>query len=87
MIAAARTMGEEICGEIVVARGDATEVLDEVGEHAFDQVALAIGASIVGDRRLAAGAGFQRDVPPGRLQSIGVVDLVGDQPLNRAGGG
>ena len=45
--------GEEVSGELVVAGGDASEVL-EGAEGAFDPVALAIGLAVVGDRAACA---------------------------------
>ena len=45
--------GEEVSGELIVASGDAPEVL-EASEHALDQVALAIECAVVWYQRLAA---------------------------------
>ena len=76
---------QEVSGELVIAGGDATEVL-EPGEHALDQVALAIGGLAVGDRPAPAGSRWNDG--PGALigqepaKTIGVVGLVGDQALD-----
>ena len=82
--------GQEVVGELVVAGGDATEVL-EPAEGVLDQVAIAVSASVVGDLPLARdpawndrhGAGLTERA----AQAIGVVALVGQDVAGAAGAG
>lgn len=79
--------GEEVAGELVVARGDGAELL-ELAEEVLDQVARFVERFVVGPRRRAAalgrdhrqlaGGGERFDHP-----GIGVECLVGNQ---RVGG-
>ena len=80
--------GEEVSGELVVASGDATKVL-ESSEHALDEVTLAIGDDVMGDQGLTAGdrrnyrlSSVFGDEPP---EGIGIVGLVRDEPPQRPG--
>lgn len=81
---------EEVSGELVVARCDAPEIL-EPGEHAFDEVALAVGFAIMGNERLSPGDrrddGLDALLGEQASQSVGVIGLVGDQPFDWPGGG
>jgi hypothetical protein len=58
------------------------------GEHSFNQVALAVDRTIMGDLRLAPSArwddGFDAVLVKEGSQVIGVVGLVGNQPFNPA---
>ena len=73
--------GEEVSGELVVARGDATEVLELV-EEALDEIALSIEGAV--DRALPLAVALGRDVCSravigDQLQDgFGVVATVGD---------
>src|SRR4029453_3434607 len=75
--------GEEVSGELVVSRGDASEVF-EPAEHPFDEVAALIGAGIVGVGMLAGG--LWRDHRFGAAfgepgaQAARVVGTIGEQP-------
>ena len=51
--------GEEVSGELVVAGGDAAEVL-QLGEEPLDQVALAVEP--LAEARLPLSVVFERDV-------------------------
>ena len=42
MMAAARHSGDDVCRDIVIARGDALPIL-ETAEDVFEQVPLAVG--------------------------------------------
>src|SRR6202035_174786 len=44
---------EEVAGELVIAGGDPAKILEPT-EHPLDQIALAVGARVVGEQRLAA---------------------------------
>ena len=73
--------GEEVGGELVVAGGDATEVL-QLGEEPFDQIALTI--ELLTEARLPFPIGFGRDVGRSalfldqRADAISIVGLVGE---------
>ena len=76
--------GEESFGELVVACGDSSKVLEFV-EEALDQVAFAIEGVIAGPRGFAIGLwGNHRGDPPSREgvdQRIGVIGFVRQQGL------
>ena len=80
--------GQEVSGELVVACGDASEVL-QAAEHPLDPVALPVRRPIVRYERLASGNGrdhrlgplFRQEAP----ERVGVIGLVGDQSRNRTG--
>ena len=73
--------GEEVSGELVVARGDASEVFEFV-EEALDEVAPAIEAGI--DRALRFAVALCRDVGNGAVcgqefeDGVGIVTAVGN---------
>ena len=79
--------GEEVAGELVVARGDGAELL-ELAEEVLDQVARLVELFVVGarchaialgwDHRALAGGGKRLDHP-----GIGIERLVGDQRVSR----
>ena len=72
--------GEEVGSELVVAGGNAAEVL-QLGEEALDQVALAIEP--LAEARLPLAVALGRDVGRGTLlldqlpDTVGVIGLVG----------
>lgn len=77
---------QEGCGEFVVARGDASKVLD-ASEEAFDQIAVAVDMAIEGTLGKSIGAGRDNGLCAGRLdlrnEMIGIVALVRDDGLCR----
>ena len=79
---------EEVPCELVVAGCDTTEVF-ETSKHALDQVALAIEPFVIGEWLATAGGGWNDCLgalfSEKRSQTIGIVGLVGDQPLDRSG--
>jgi hypothetical protein len=79
-----------VSGELVVTRGDAPEVL-EPGEHALDQVSLAIGFPVMRNEGFSPGDGGNDGFNVALLevgsQAVGVVGLVGDQSLDWASSG
>ncbi len=72
--------GYEVCGELVVAGGNAAEVLEPT-EGVFDQVSVAIAGPVMADRAFAAGAARDHrhgaGLTNGSAQRIGVISLVG----------
>jgi hypothetical protein len=81
--------GQVISGELVVACGDAPEIL-EPGEHALDEISLAIGFSVMRNERFSPSAGrddsFNAALLEDSSEAVGVVGLVGDQSFDWAGG-
>lgn len=77
-----------VSGELVVAGGDAAEVL-ETAEHRFDPPAIFGAAFIVLDRSLSVASTWNdRDrtlVAQGVSKPVCVVTAVGDQPLHALG--
>ena len=80
--------GEKVPGQLVVSSGEAAEVL-ETPEHAFDEVALAIGHRVIRDRLFAAAEGrndrFGAQPCQSLAKAIGIVGLVGNQAADSAG--
>jgi hypothetical protein len=80
--------GVIVAGELVVAGGDASEVL-EPAEHALDAIALAVEGAVVRDGRGAAagrwddGAGAALGQPA--AQGVGVIGTIGQEMAERAG--
>lgn len=66
--------GEEVGGELVVAGGDAAEVL-QLGEEPFDQVALSVEP--FAEARFPAPVALRRDVGRGTLVLDQVADAIG----------
>ena len=64
--------GKEVGGELVVAGGDAAEVL-QLGEEPLDQVSLAVKP--LAEARLPFAIALWRDV--GRGDAVGIVGLIG----------
>ena len=77
--------GKEVSGELVIARGDAAEVL-EPSEATFDDVAALVGALVVPDALLAVGSA--RDdrldflVFEEGAKRIGIIAIVGREFLD-----
>lgn len=73
--------GEEVVGELIVARGDAAEILQPT-EHPLDRIAVAVEHAA--ERRLEASVALGRDVRDGAAlvdggaHGIGVVAAIGD---------
>lgn len=79
--------GEEVGGELVVAGGDATEVL-QFGEEPLDEVAVAVEA--LAEAGLPSAVAFRRDVGRGALfldqltDTVGIIRLVREHDGARA---
>ena len=79
--------GEEVGGELVVAGGDAAEVL-QLGEEPFDEVTLSVEP--LAEAGLPAAVALRRDVGRGALvldqlaDAIGVISLVREHDGARA---
>ena len=77
---------EEVSGELVIAGGDAAEVL-EAREHPLDQIALAIECLVIGDRSAPTtrrwNDGFGAVLREKLTQTVGVIGLVGNEALDR----
>lgn len=80
--------GYEVCGELVVASGNAAEVFEPT-ECVLDQMSVAIAVPIMPDRAFAAGAARDHRhgaaLTNGSAQGIGVVSLVGQHIAGFAG--
>ena len=91
MVAAGEKDASQIVsGELIVTRGDAPEVV-ESGEHALDEVSLAISFPVMRSERCSPGDGrndgFNAAFLEDHSQTVGVVGLVGDQSFDWAGSG
>lgn len=80
--------GYEVCGELVVASGNAAEVFEPT-ECVLDQMSVAIADPIMPDRAFTAGAARDHRhgaaLTNGSAQGIGVVSLVGQHIAGFAG--
>src|SRR5215208_8174975 len=87
---AARARAERVFGESIVSGRDAPEVL-QAAEHAFDEIASAVGLSIERAGLLAACARGDHRLGPSnceqRPEGVGIVGLVSQQPERRLDGG
>ena len=74
--------GEENLGELVVARGDGSEMLEHV-EETLNEIAFAIEGEVARARGLSVGFGWDdwddRSIVEGGDKGVGVERLVGDQ--------
>lgn len=72
--------GEEVSGELVIARGDAPEVL-EAAEGILDQMAVAVSLFVIGNGPLPVAASRNdrddRDTAEHLAQRVGIIALVG----------
>ena len=79
---------EEICSELVVARGDAAEIFD-AAVCIFDEMAVTVHGPVVADRSFAVGtAGNDRNLfacAQRSAQCVGIIALVGNDVARRGG--
>ncbi len=77
-----RYSGQEVAGELVVAGGHATEILD-AAECVLDEVPVTVSPNVIGNRALSVDAAWNdREGSPasqGTAQGIGIIALVGDE--------